>query len=200
MLKNLLWLLKDKTIYSFRRRRERKKIGRLVERGLRLGKNVKILPGAEIESHYSYLLSIGDNTVISAGVRILCHDATTYHYLGFSRIGRINIGRNCLIGEKVIILPGVTIGDNSLISIGSVVNKDIPPNSRVAGNPARVYGKFDELLEEHSQEFAKRPQFEHALLLKARFNRGEQDKIREALNDGLGYSVGSTDKNRFNVS
>ena len=53
------------------------------------------------------------------------------------------IGENCWIGEKAIILPGVIIGDWSIIGASSVVNKSIPPYSIAAGNPAKVIKKYN---------------------------------------------------------
>ena len=50
----------------------------------------------------------------------------------------IIIGRNCWIGDRVTILSGVTIGDNSVIGAGSVVNTDIPENTIAVGMPAKV--------------------------------------------------------------
>ena len=55
----------------------------------------------------------------------------------------VEIGENCWIGEKVIILPGVTVGDWSIIGAGSVVNKSVPPYSIAVGNPARVIKQFN---------------------------------------------------------
>ena len=48
------------------------------------------------------------------------------------------IGERCFIGANALIMPGVTIGNQSVIGGGSVVTKDVPPNCIVAGNPARV--------------------------------------------------------------
>lgn len=50
----------------------------------------------------------------------------------------IVIGNNVWIGAHVVVLPGVTIGDNTVIGAGSVVTKDIPPNVIAVGNPCRV--------------------------------------------------------------
>lgn len=50
----------------------------------------------------------------------------------------IHIGKNCWLGAGVIVLPGVTIGDNTVIGAGSVVTKDIPANVVAVGNPCRV--------------------------------------------------------------
>ena len=53
------------------------------------------------------------------------------------KYGRINIRDNCVIGERVILLPGVTIGPNSVVAAGSVVARSIPPDVLAAGNPAK---------------------------------------------------------------
>lgn len=55
----------------------------------------------------------------------------------------IEIQENCWIGEKVVILPGVTIGEWSVIGAGSVVNSNIPPYSIAVGNPAKVIKRYD---------------------------------------------------------
>ena len=50
----------------------------------------------------------------------------------------VRIGRNCWLGAGVIVLPGVTIGDNTVVGAGSVVTKDLPSNVLAVGTPARV--------------------------------------------------------------
>lgn len=56
----------------------------------------------------------------------------------------IHIGRNCWLGAGVIVLPGVTIGDNTVIGAGSVVTKDIPANVVAVGNPCRILREIGE--------------------------------------------------------
>ena len=56
----------------------------------------------------------------------------------------VHIGRNCWIGAGAMIMPGVTIGDNSVIGAGSVVTKDIPANVMAYGNPCRVAREINE--------------------------------------------------------
>lgn len=55
----------------------------------------------------------------------------------------VEIRSNCWIGEKTIIVPGVTIGEYSIIGAGSVVTKNVPPYSLAVGNPARVIKKYN---------------------------------------------------------
>lgn len=75
---------------------------------------------------------VGEESYIAFGVAILTHDLT--------RGVRVHtrVGRRCFIGARSIILPGITIGDESIVGAGSVVTRDVPPRSVVAGNPARV--------------------------------------------------------------
>lgn len=56
----------------------------------------------------------------------------------------VKIGNNVWIGMNAIILKGVTIGDNSVVAAGAVVTKDVPPNTVVAGNPARFAKRLTE--------------------------------------------------------
>ena len=63
---------------------------------------------------------------------------------GFQYNSTVRIGRNCWIGAGVIIVPGVTIGDNTVIGAGSVVTKDIPANVVAVGNPCRVMREIGE--------------------------------------------------------
>lgn len=61
----------------------------------------------------------------------------------------VHIGKNCWLGAGVIVLPGVTIGDNTVIGAGSVVTKDIPANVVAVGNPCKVLRAINE----HDKEF-----------------------------------------------
>ncbi len=61
----------------------------------------------------------------------------------------IHIGKNCWLGAGVIVLPGVTIGDNTVIGAGSVVTKDIPANVVAVGNPCKVLREIND----HDREF-----------------------------------------------
>jgi maltose O-acetyltransferase len=86
-------------------------------------------------------VKIGDYTLFAPHVQIY---AATHPIDGNIRLeglelgAPVTIGRNCWIGGHSVILPGVTIGDNCVVGAGSVVAKDIPANSVVVGNPAKV--------------------------------------------------------------
>lgn len=56
----------------------------------------------------------------------------------------VRIGKNCWLGAGVVVVPGVTIGDNTVIGAGSVVTKDIPSNVVAVGNPCRVLREIND--------------------------------------------------------
>ncbi len=87
-----------------------------------------------------YLITIGDHVCISNDVTFVNHDLNwpfQDKYESLTCFGPIEIRDNCQIGVGVIILPHVTIGPDSIVGAGSVVTKDVPPETVVAGNPAR---------------------------------------------------------------
>ncbi len=84
---------------------------------------------------------IGDNCMIAPGVHI--YTAThpidpTKRNSGRELGAPVTIGHNVWLGGRCIILPGVTIGDNVTVAAGAVVTKNVPANTVVAGNPAKV--------------------------------------------------------------
>lgn len=97
------------------------------------------------------LISFGDNVVVASDVTFVTHDVidkvlnkmnygTTFNY----NCAPIQIENNVFIGCNTTILPNVKIGNNVIIAAGSLVNKNVPDNSIIGGNPAKVIGTFDE--------------------------------------------------------
>lgn len=70
----------------------------------------------------------------------------------------VHIGRNCWLGAGVVVLPGVTIGDNTVIGAGSIVTKDIPSDVVAVGNPCRVLREINEHDREYYYKDRKTPQ------------------------------------------
>lgn len=93
-----------------------------------------------------YMISIGNDVIIAAGVKFIEHDASYYNvyrylknkdYMRGEKIGPIILRDNCFIGGYSILLLGADVGYNSIIAAGSIVNKKIPNNEVWGGIPAR---------------------------------------------------------------
>lgn len=103
------------------------------------------------------LVSIGDNCVFLEYFTLLTHDNITkvfgnvYHeFLPSS--GPVTIGNNVYFARNCTVLKGVTIGDNCIIGIGSIVTKDIPANCVAVGAPARVVSTLEEYYKKRRKE------------------------------------------------
>jgi len=86
-------------------------------------------------------VTIGNNVYIGPNVGIYTPNHSFNHLeraAGLESAHPITIGNNVWIGGNVVILPGVSIGDNVIVGAGSVVTKDIPDKMLVVGNPARI--------------------------------------------------------------
>jgi carbonic anhydrase/acetyltransferase-like protein (isoleucine patch superfamily) len=160
-----------------------------------------IIPSSIIDPNYSFLISIGNKCVINRGVKILAHDATAHPFLdGHGRLGRVKIEDNCIIGTDVIILPGVKIGPNVLIASGSMVNKDIPSNSCVAGVPARFYFTFENFIKMNKEKMEHSYIIDGERIRKTGFTEEDKKKILEESEKGDVYISGcrGMDSARYN--
>ena len=115
-----------------------------------LGSNIYANAGLKLvdDTH----IYIGDNTMLGPNVVI----ATAGHPIdptlrskGLQYNLPVRIGRNCWLGAGVIVMPGVTVGDNSVIGAGSVVTRDIPSGVVAVGNPCKVLREIGE----HDREY-----------------------------------------------
>ena len=120
-------------------------------RGVKIGERSKISRSAHIDDSYPYLVDIGDDVWVTAGVEILCHERDLSYYKVGKPVkdcplkkGKVVIKGGAHIGVGAIILPGVTIGEGSVIGAGAVVCSDIPDYCVAAGVPAKVIKTFKE--------------------------------------------------------
>lgn len=131
----------------------------------RVGENATVVPPFHCD--YGYNIEVGENFFLNAGCVILdgakvrfgdnvfvaphCGFYTAGHPLDVARRNQgleyarpITIGDNVWIGAEVCVLPGVSIGEGSVIGAGSVVTKDIPAHVLAFGNPCRVIRELEE--------------------------------------------------------
>ncbi|XMB85736.1 DapH/DapD/GlmU-related protein [Mycoplasmatota bacterium WC44] len=135
-----------------------KKISKYIflKRNIKVGHNCRVLTSLRNFGSEPYLVEIGNNCIITPGVNFVTHDASvdialrynnksrTVGNKKFEVMSKIQINDNCFIGLNSIILPGVSIGPNSVVGAGSIVNKDVPEGVVVAGNPAKIICTIDE--------------------------------------------------------
>ena len=86
--------------------------------------------------HIGDYTMLGPNVVIATAGHPILPELRGARQLQYNM--PVHIGRNCWLGAGVIVMPGVTIGDNAVIGAGSVVTKDVPANVVAVGNPCRV--------------------------------------------------------------
>lgn len=120
--------------------------------GVRMGKDNQFL--SNFWSSEPYLIEIGDNCQITAGVKIFTHGGAKVARViepNFDCFGKVKIGSNVYIGTNSLIMPGVTVGDNVLIAAGSVVTNSVPSNVVIGGNPAHIICTFDDYYQKNKR-------------------------------------------------
>lgn len=111
-----------------------------------IGKNVVIRPGCNLstESRDEAEIIIEDDVMLGPGVHIYTNNhkfdnpSIPVIQQGDSPSKKVVLKKGCWIGANAILLPGVTIGENSVIGAGAIVTKTIPPRVLAAGNPATI--------------------------------------------------------------
>ena len=117
-------------------------------RGVKIGNNCHISPYVQLDWLYPSQISIGDNVAIGSNTMIFAHiNIGVNEFLKTKKYPRqvipVNIKSGAWINPGCIITAGITIGENSIVSVGSVVVSDVPDYCIVAGNPARVIKKIE---------------------------------------------------------
>lgn len=156
----------------------------LRSRGVRIGENVDII-NSNIEHCHSFLVTIGNNVTIT-NATILAHDASTKKFLGYSKVGRVDIGNDVFIGYGAIILPNTNIGNRVIVGAGTVVARDVPDNVVIGGNPFRILCSFDEYLERNRANLENGPVY-HTLWSEK--SEDEKKQMYEELKGKIGFDL-----------
>lgn len=118
--------------------------------GAKVGKGVFIGDHVWFDMNHANMITLEDHVHIAGGCRLLCHqrDLREYHkgcdYAAFGyKYGNICLRKGCLLGMNVFVMPSVTIGEGSLVGVGSVVYHDVPDWTVAKGNPATVVREIE---------------------------------------------------------
>lgn len=157
----------------------------LKRRGAEIGENVRIFTPSKthIDTQEPFMIHIGSNVVLTGPVTILTHDysscvcarAFPEKERAVSAMRPVQIMDNVFIGWGSTLLPGTTIGENSIIGAGAVVSGIIESNSGYVGNPARKLMSIEEFYDKR----LKRQEDEAKLVYQSyvhRFGKAPQEK------------------------
>ena len=168
---------------------DRSPLERAIDNGLKIGKNVHIMEGCNIDAGHCFLINIGNNVSLGPNVCVLAHDASMKRELNYVRIAPVRIKDNVFVGAGSIILPGITIGENVIIGAGSVVTHDIPSNVVACGVPAVVCGTYDDFMHKHKEKMAQAHLFDESYKIDV-ISAEKREKMIAILNkEGVGYII-----------
>ena len=142
---------------------------KLMTMGMQVGRNFKRLNGVILDPSHCWLIEIGDNVTMAPRVHILCHDASTKPFLNYTKIGR------------------VTIGDNVIIGANSTVTHDIPENSVAVGSPARVICSLEDYLSRERSRMETAPCYGADYTLRCSVSMEKRMHQKQELAGKIGY-------------
>ena len=126
-----------------------KKINQTFDPIIRIGNRVTATGGLQIAAHKE--ITIEDDVMFASNINMTdgLHGYENankpYKYQNMFKIAPITIKRGCWIGQNVVILPGVSIGEFTIIGSNSIVTKNIPDKCIAVGSPTKVIKKWDEV-------------------------------------------------------
>jgi maltose O-acetyltransferase len=191
-LRRLRELLEPAVRRALHRVRGEQNVERLVAQGLQLGPRTFIGQGVTIDAGHPWLISIGEDSVLTSGTVVLAHDGSTKIHTGRTRIARTSIGKRVFVGAGAVILAGSTIGDESIVGPLSVVRGEVPPRSLVIGNPAQVVSSVESFAQRHRLAAEQGPAWPHEGWMAGRGITDERKRHQlEALAGGASGYLGS---------
>jgi len=168
---------------------------RLLPKGMKIGVGAWVAPTVKLDLIANgRLITIGDYATITNGVRIICHDASSYRRIRATWVAPVSIGNRAYIGVSSIILPGVKIGDDAIVAAGAVVTRDVAPCTIVGGVPAVAIGSVKEIDNRRMAEMKTKMIFEDTIY--GRWNLKEKltDELMEAVNKDGGFFLAKSDR------
>jgi len=182
----MLGLLR-RVYWWFLERKKRTYLTSLQNKGLKIGENVEIVSDFFFDPSHCFLISIGDDVTFAPNVRLIAHDASTKKLLGFTRVAPIIIESGVFLGDSVLVLPGVTIGKDSIVGTGSVVTQDIPAGSVAVGSPAKVITSIAEYKERIRQMSEQGRVFNESYLIENIDQSRREEMLTYLASDGQAF-------------
>tara|TARA_R110001606_G_scaffold24223_3_gene80426 strand:- start:4510 stop:5094 length:585 start_codon:yes stop_codon:yes gene_type:complete len=113
--------------------------------GGKVGSNVFVGSKVWVDTGHADMLVIEDHVHIAGECTLLCHQRNLKNYfigddyakLGY-KVKKIHLKKGCLIGQRTMVMPGVTVGEGAIVGAYSLVTKDIPAWTIATGRPAKV--------------------------------------------------------------
>lgn len=160
---------------------------KLVSLGLIVGNNFSRLEGVIIDPAHCWLIEIGDDVTLAPRVHILAHDASTIHYLGYAKIGRVVIGNCVFIGASTVVLPNVRIGDDVIVGANSTVTRDLESGYVYAGSPARKICSTEEFIQKNAELIGKSPCYGEEYTTRANIDAAKKEQMKHELKNTYGF-------------
>ncbi|ENQ3078074.1 acyltransferase [Bacillus sp. WLY-B-L8] len=158
-----------------------------IKLGMKIGNNCSIQPGVIFDYSHCWLIRIGNNVTIAPQAYLLAHDASTKRLNGYTKVASITIEDNVFIGARALIMPGVTVGKNSIVAAGSIVTKSVPEGSIVAGNPAKVISTVESYIEKNRTLSSVAKIYDSSFTIQGNISHSDKEKMYEELVNGIGF-------------
>ena len=142
---------------------------KLIKMGMRVGENFTRLNDVILDPAHCWLIEIGNNVTMAPRVHVLCHDASTKQFIGYTKIGGVKVGNNVIIGAH------------------STVTHDITDNSVVVGSPAKIICSLDEYLGKEKKRMKNSKCYGEEYTLRKNVSMEMRMKQNEELKGKIGY-------------
>lgn len=140
----------------------RRRIERLREQGMYIGRDVNIPTDLYVDEEYCWLIRIDDSTSFGPECMILAHEPGPTPAVGLARLGAVVLHPSCHIGARTVVLPGVTVGPRTVVAANALISRSLPPDTVCAGRPARPFSTLAQYLEVHRRRVQSAPGFNYA--------------------------------------
>lgn len=131
--------------------------------GAIIGDNLHMERNSYLDSSFPWLITIGNNVTIAPDVLILSHDGSTQKAIGYSKIGKVTIGDNCVIGA------------------GSIVKGVFPENTIISGAPARVMQSLGTFKEKNERRLDSGNVFDISYTRKGKITKEKKQQMLEVM-------------------